>query len=152
MPVSCSTNVDAKRLEVKYDDGVPHIKENLWSFYLEGLVDRLLTCDVDDVLAAVVESDLPVLQECHRIAALSSAAVAANSRAKRKWFDDHSDDFKSVAKEYGSCDENDAFAAWLEGRADKLTGKLMRRCANALYEEHVDVDEGDDDDDEDEDD
>jgi hypothetical protein len=134
----------------RYDGRVPHIKENLWSFYVEGREGRLIHCD-EDILALVTASELPVLQACRRVAEEAARAVATNVRTKRKWIDEHLDDFKQIAKDHGSCDQEAAFAAWVDGRTDKLALKLQKRCVDDLYDQTFGDDDDDDDDDEDED-
>lgn len=113
---------------------MPYIRESLWSFYLEGREARLVKTDMsdEDLSKAVKEADGPMLTT---LAALAKPAIAAleNGRVKRGWIEERKDDILACEES-----EDDAYRAFLAGRADKLVLKLERRVSNELFCEFTD--------------
>ena len=131
---------------------MPYIRETLWSFYLEGREARLIKTDMsdEDLVKVVKDADVAPLLA---LAALVKPLVVPleAGRIKRGWIEERKDDILALEES-----EDDAYRAFLAGRADKLVLKLERRVANELFCEFTDPDggldgddlEGDDDDDE----
>lgn len=119
------------------------IKGDYWQCYLDGRADKLLRNDIDaqqladDVVGKGGTLRDVVASACNRV-----AAPMESGRAKQRWVSEAAAFIKTAG---GDADA--AYAAYLQGRIDKLAVKTERRVVEAL-EEMFPAGEADDDDDE----
>lgn len=125
------------------------IKGDYWQCYLDGRADKLLRNDIDaqqladDVVGKGGTLRDVVASACNRV-----AAPMESGRTKQRWVSEAAAFIKTAGG-----DAEAAYAAYLQGRVDKLAAKTERRVVEALEEMFPDGEvEEEEDDDEDEDD
>lgn len=118
------------------------IKGDYWQCYLDGRADQLIRGDIDvQQLATELVGKGESIRGVVMAACARVAAPLENGKAKQRW----------VREAEAFSDADAAYAAYLQGRIDKLASKTERRVIEALEEmfgEGEEDDEGEDEDEE----
>ena len=122
-----------------------NIKGDYWQCYLDGRDEQLLRNDIDaGALAEQVVSNGGSLRDMVMAECVRIAAPLEGGKAKQRWIKEAEGFIKNA-----NHDADAAYAAYLQGRIDKLATKTERRVIDVLDEMFGDDSEDDDDEDED---
>jgi hypothetical protein len=127
--------------------GMADIKAEYWGFYLDGREERRLKADISipDIAQRLLRDggDLrkTITTECERVRAANDWG-----KVKRKWIAGAD----PVAIKDAGGDAEQAYAAWLAGRADELAFYLESKVLAEMFSDDDDDEEGEGGDDDEE--